>query len=144
MKYTISNILKTNSKKFNNNDYIFEKEDGVFKSHSYNEFYNDVLKVASLLQKNHNTNDCIMMYAENSYKYMVVDAAIMGYTCISVTVSKEWSVYDLENSIGIINPKTIIYSSLKEDNIKEIKKKFKNIKYLKIENIIPKSLGEAE
>ncbi len=137
MKYTINRILKTNSKKYGEKEYIFEKKDGVFKAHTYNEFYNDVLKVAAMLQKNHVPDDRILIYAGNSYNYMVCDAAIMGYTCISVTVSKEWSLYDLENSINIIKPKTIIYSILKEDVINIIKLKHKEISFIQIEDVIP-------
>ena len=144
MKYTIKNILKTNNKKFGKNEYIYEKEDGVFKPHTYSEFYEDVLKVASVLQKNHQVDDRILMYAGNSYNYMVTDAAIMGYTCISVTVSKEWSSFDLENSINIIKPKSIVYSRVKEDVIKEIKTKHKDINYIEIESIIPKEKGELD
>jgi len=137
MKYAINKILKTNNKKYGKYEYIYEKENGVFKAHTYSEFYNDVLKVASMLQKNHAPDDRILICAGNSYNYMVCDAAIMGYTCISVTVSKEWSAYDLENSINIIKPKTIIYSILKENVINEIKSKNKEITFIEIENVIP-------
>lgn len=144
MKYTIKDILKTNNKKYGENEYIFEKEDGVFKPHTYNDFYNDVLKVASMLQKNHQVDDRILMYAGNSYNYMVCDAAIMGFTCISVTVSKEWSEYDLENTINIIKPKSIIYSVVKEDVIKEIRSRHKDINFIEIESIIPKKQDELD
>ena len=130
MKYTIKNIIKNNSKKFKDKDYIFEKKDGKYQPHSYNEFCQDVLKVAALLQKTHKKDDRIVICANNSYKYMVVDAAIMGYTCISVTVSKEWSCYDLANTIRIIEPKTIIYSRDKEKDINELKIQYPNINYI--------------
>ena len=137
MKYTINKILKSNINKFKNKEYIYEKINGTYISHTYEDFYNDVLKVASLLQKNHNSKDRIIIYAENSYNYMVTDAAIMGYTCISVTISKEWNSYDLENSIEIIKPKTIIYSNQKEEVINKLKKKYKKVNYINIETIIP-------
>ena len=144
MKYTIKNIIKNNSKKFKNQDYIFEKKDGKYQPHSYNEFCQDVLKVAALLQKTHKKDDRIVICANNSYKYMVVDAAIMGYTCISVTVSKEWSCYDLANTIRIIEPKTIIYSRDKEKDINELKIQYPNINYIIIENMIPSELEKLD
>lgn len=144
MKYTINNILKNNIKKFKDKEYIYEKIDQTYIPHTYREFYNDVLKVASKLQKEHKKDNRIIIYAENSYKYMVTDAAIMGYTCISVTISKEWSTYDLENSIELVKPKTIIYSKQKEKEIQKIKKNHQDINYIEIESIIPDKLDTLE
>ena len=44
---SIDKILKQGIEKFGFEDYIFEKEEGNFKSYTYKEFYEDVLKFTS-------------------------------------------------------------------------------------------------
>lgn len=144
MKYIIKDILEVNKKIYGRDDYIFEKIDGKYVAHTYKDFYDDVLKVASYLQPNHQKEEKIIIYADNSYNYMVIDAAIMGYTCISVTLSKEWNAYDLLNAIDLIKPKSLIYSKSKEDIVNELKSKYSDIEYINIENVIPKQKGAID
>lgn len=144
MKYNIKDILEENIEKYGDNEYIFEKIESEYRPNTYRKFYYDVLKVASLLQKRHKIDDKIIICAENSYNYMVADAAIMGYTCVSATLSKEWGEYDLSNAIEIIKPVTFIYSNSKKEIVNELMKKYTEIEYLEIENIIPESLGDID
>lgn len=142
MKYEIKEILKTGSEKFG--EYIFEKVDGKYIGHTYSEFYTDILKTAAALQKTHTKEDKIIIYASNSYNYMVLDAAIMGYTCISVTISKEWSSQDLMEAMKLVEPKMVVYSRDKKDEIERVKEKYSDTKYLPIEGIVPDVAGEVE
>ena len=141
MQYSIKDILEEKVKVYNECNYIFEKNEGKYVAHTYKNFYDDVMKVASFLQSEHNKEDKIIIYAENSYNYMVTDAAIMGFTCVSAPLSKEWNSYDISNAIDLIKPKTFIYSNSKKDVVKELKKKYPEISYINIENIIPNEKG---
>ncbi len=142
MKYEIKEILKKGSQKYG--DFIFEKIDGKYCARTYSEFYEDILKLAAKLQKTHAKDDKILVYAENSYNYMVLDAAVMGYTCICATISKEWSAYDLEGALKILQPKTVVFSKSKSDNIEKVKSKYSDINFEPIEDIIPKEAGDVD
>lgn len=48
MKNYVAEILFDNHEKWKEHKYIFEKENGAFRPHTYGEFYEDVLNAASL------------------------------------------------------------------------------------------------
>ena len=67
MLTSIDKILKQGIKKFGFDDYIFEKQEGIFKPYTYNKFYEDVLKFTSFFYAKSLKNKKIALYAENSY-----------------------------------------------------------------------------
>ena len=135
MTYEIKTILDDNNRKYSSDAFIFEKHDNDWRSKSVGDFVQDVKNFAAFLQHENLTHKKIAIYAANSYNYLVCDAAIMGYVGISVTISKEWTEYDLDNSIQIINYDAIVYDQAHADVIEQLRDKYPDIKYIRIEDI---------
>ena len=98
MEYTIDNALKENIVKYGSRGYIYEKENGKYREHTYREFCEDVYRCSNYLHDN-GFGKVIALYAANSYKYMVLDTAIMGYIGICMTLSKEWTYDDIDRML---------------------------------------------
>ena len=135
MNYEIKNILNKNIAKYSSDAFIFEKHNEKWQSKSYGDFAHDVKNFAAFLQHEKLIHKKIAIYAANSYNYLVCDAAIMAYVGISITISKEWTDFDLENSMRKINYDAIIYDSAREQIVNDIKVKYPNLKCYQIEKI---------
>lgn len=127
MSYNLAEILNSDAVKNNTDNYIYEKTEGVYTPHSFSAFYRDVIHVASYLKYKGYSGEKIIIYAENSYAYMVADMAIMGLVGISAVVPKEWTCKELMQVCEHLNAKCIIYSPCKDACIKELKASFKNL-----------------
>ena len=132
---SIDKILKQGIEKFGLDDYIFEKEEGNFKSYTYKEFYEDVLKFTSFFYVKGLKNKKIALYAENSYNYMVADIAIMAYTGICVSMVQQWKSEDIKNIINEIGIDAIIYDKSRQVIIDELETEYKNIEYISFDDL---------
>lgn len=133
---SIDKILKQGIEKFGLDDYIFEKEEGNFKSYTYKEFYEDVLKFTSFFYAKDLKNKKIALYAENSYNYMVADIAIMAYTGICVSMAQQWKSKDIKNIIDKIGIEAIIYDKSRQVIIDELEIEYKNIEFICFDDLI--------
>lgn len=136
MKYYLPEILKSALNRFGNDNYIYEKLHGSYVPHTFQEFYNDVLRVAADLQSTHRSDDIIVICSENSYEYMVADLAIMGFTGISATLSKEWSEHDLIEALKILQPKTFFYGQSNFSVIEKLRRKFPKISFISLTSLL--------
>ncbi len=134
--YNIKDLLNLNMERFENEPFIYEKINDNFIPHTHKQFINDVHNFAGYLQHLGLQNKKIVIYAENSYNYMVADLAVMGYVGICATISKEWGLFDLSNAMELLKIDAIIYSDSKKDIISKIKEKYPNIFYIPIEDIL--------
>lgn len=134
--YEIKKILNQNEKDFQNNPYIYEKINNQYQANTYDKFVKDVKNFAAYLQSENLTKKHIGIYAPNSYNYAVADIAIMGYVGTSVTLSKEWGYYDMDNMMTKFGLDALIYSRDKEDIITQLKDKNPNLICIKIEDIL--------
>lgn len=135
MNYEIKKILDDNVVKYSSDAFIFEKHNNTWQSKSYGDFTHDVKNFAAFLQHENLAHKKIAIYATNSYNYLVCDAAIMAYVGISVTISKDWTAFDLDNSMRKIKYDAIIYDTPRADIVAEIQSKFPDLKSFKIEEI---------
>ena len=126
-------IIKSNYKKYYDNDYIYEKEDDTFKPITYGKFIEDGLGMANYLINKGYKNKKIMIMSENSIKLMELDYAITFYVGVSAIVSKEWQEKDVLQGIEELKPSLFIYS----DKYKDIASKLK-IKTISIDDIYSK------
>lgn len=135
MLTSIDKILKQGIEKFGFDDYIFEKQEGIFKPYTYNKFYEDVLKFTSFFYAKSLKNKKIALYAENSYNYMVADIAVMAYTGICVTLAQQWTGEDIKNIISEISLDAIVYDKTKSAVIDELKKQYADIEFIAFEDL---------
>lgn len=126
-KYNITDILKTGLEKFGNDDYIIELTNNGEIHHTYSEFVHDVYRFAGFLQHHHFIGKKIGIYSENCYRYMVSDAAIMGFVGTSVTFSRDWTAFELIRSIRQIGLDALIYSEHRQDVIDRLKEELPDI-----------------
>ncbi len=137
MNYFLPEILETAAAKFGDANYIYEKQNGAFVPRSFHQFRHDVKAVASTLQATHRPDDIIVICGENSYNYMVADAAIMGFVGISAVLSKEWNEYDLTNALALLQPKTFLYGATKAELVVKLREKFPQINFVPLAGILP-------
>jgi hypothetical protein len=142
MSIGIDAVLKEGIKKFNKHSYIFEKREGNYVSHTYNEFYEDVLRFSSFFCERGLKNKKIALYASNSYSYMVTDIAVMAYTGILLALAEHWNVEDLENIIRDIGFDALVYEKSKEVIVNKLREKYKNIDFISLEEL-ENSKGKA-
>ena len=100
--------IKKIYKKWGNDDYIFEKVDGKYKSITYKDFIEKSLGIAKYLLDNGYKDKTIILLSENSINLMVCDLAIAFYVGKSTIICKEWNKEDIIESIKEINADLII------------------------------------
>ena len=111
----VAEILLENHKRWKEHEYIFEKENGVFRSHTYGEFYEDVLNVASYLKEQGLVGERIAIFGANSYAFMVADVAVMAFIGCSVMFAEQWTRKDLLHIMQTVDVDAILYDSSKEE-----------------------------
>ena len=130
---SISAYLEEDYKKWGENPYIHTLENGAFRAHSFKETIEDIWSLARELKARGYEASSMMLYGENSYEWMVLYLSIMGYVGQCVPIDKEWTAFDIENTLAVIPTKVIFYSETKEANISLLKEKYKDISYICIQ-----------
>ena len=120
MSYEIKELLNGKLQQLGNNPFICEKINGKWQSKSYANFIRDTKSFAAFLQNKKLTGKKIAIFANNSYNYLVADAAIMGYVGISMPISKEWTSYSLNNAVKTFEIDAIIYDEQHAEIIKQL------------------------
>lgn len=115
MKNYVAEILFDNHEKWKEHEYIFEKENGTFRPHTYGEFYEDVLNAASFLKEQGLYGKKIAIYGPNCYDFMVMDAAVMGFIGTVVMFSEQWIKRDILTIIAMVDIDAILYHPSKEE-----------------------------
>lgn len=130
---SICEYLDEDRKKWADRPYISVKEKGKFITRSFAHVIDDVKALAKSLAAQEISGN-IMIYSQNSYQWMVADLAIMGYAGVCVPIDKEWTAFDICNTLSVIDINAIFYEKNKQGIIDEIKKKFSHIHFLCIED----------
>ncbi len=120
MKYTIHEILKNGTEQLADHPYIFTREGNDFTYRTYGRFASDVRRVAAFLNDSGMNGKKFILYGSNSYEYMAADAAVMAYTGVSCTVSKEWTAENLIRAAGHIEADAVIYSDDRRSIVSEL------------------------
>lgn len=130
---SISEYIEEDKEKWAALPYISVKEDGHFVSRTFGQVMEDVQSLArALLAEGIGGN--IMLYSQNSYQWMVADLAIMGYVGVCVPVDREWTAYDLCNTLSAIRVDAVFYERERQQVIRELQEKFPGIRCFCIED----------
>ena len=111
----VAEILFENHERWKEHEYIFEKENGVFRSHTYGEFYEDVLNTASYLKEQGLVGKRIAIFGANSYAFMVADVAVMAFIGCSVMFAEQWTSKELLHIMQTVDVDAILYAPSKEE-----------------------------
>lgn len=144
---SIGEYLEEDYKKWGDNPYISIWIGTSYQARTFRETIEDVWCFAGGLLHNQDgatlQNKNIMLYSENSYEWMVIDLAIMGYIGTCVPVDKEWTAYDISHAMNSIDVAACFYSKAKEVTIKELKKHYPNVKYYCIDEVFQTVIKEG-
>lgn len=141
---SISGYLDGDYTKWGDKPYISVKTGNKYSSKSFKETIDDVRNLSKALLKNGFKGKNIMIYSENSYEWMVLYLSIMGYVGVCVPVDKEWTSFDIENTLNSIDVSVIFYSCAKSENIEKLKPAYPNITYLCINDDFKTLLNDGK
>lgn len=135
MAYDIHSLLSAGIEKFGDDGYIYERKGDTFEGVSFSSFASDVRGLAAALLVMGLADRKIVLFGENSYMYMVADIAVMGYVGVSATLSKEWQLHDLINSVQLLDAAAVIYSDSCAERAEALKERFPELVMLRFEQL---------
>ena len=118
----LEKVIGDNCKKWNHKEHIFEKVNGEYIGITYGDFLEQTRSLASYLLSRGLKKKSILIYGNNSCKYMMADLAVLHYVGISVCVSKEWKEAELKQAIELLDISCVLYGEDKRDVINEVAK----------------------
>lgn len=104
--------------------------------YTFSQFAADVQAAAGYLCANAGRGSRTAIFAENSYEWAVMYAAVIAYSGVCMPIDKEWVEHDLKNTFGHICPDALIYSQKTADRAKSIKAEFPGIRLIPIEDVL--------
>ncbi len=133
---TISDLLAKASEAYSDRPFIFtrKKENDRFVRHSFKTLAKDAQAAAEAFIELGLEHKKVMIYADNSYEWVVSDLAITAYTGVSVPVDSDWMALDVCEILDKLKVSAVIYCKKTENVINEIKSKYSNLKYICIED----------
>lgn len=130
---SISEYLEDDYQKWGRNPYIHVWKDGRFAARSFEKTIGDIWNMGKELKFRGLAGKNIMIYSENSYEWMVLYLCITGYVGKCVPVDKEWTAFDIENTLSVISVSAIFYSKQKLDCIRHLQEAYPDIMYICIQ-----------
>lgn len=143
MENQVAAILSSRREKWKEHKYIFEKVDGRFQAHSYGKFYEDVLRAAAKLKEEGLYGKRVAIFGPNSYEYMVLDAAVMGYVGCSVMFAEQWMEGDIKHIRKTVDVAAIVYHPSKAEMIASLAASERELSFLCFTEVLEKR-GQQE
>ncbi len=140
---SVHELLQNNHQKWSPRDYVWTKIGSSYQSKTYGELIEDSWALASALIKKGHKGDRIVIMSDNSYSWMVIDLALMGYVGVSVGANKDWLEHDLENCLKVTDAKAVLYDDQKSEMVKKMKKRFQEVKFISIEKDMTELVKEG-
>lgn len=127
---TLKDILKEKCEVYKDNIAFLEKDTITreFREIKYSEFKEDVVALGTALIDLGLKDEKIIVFGENSYKWITTYMAVTCGVGIIVPIDKELPQNEIVNLINRSNAKAIVYSSRRTDKIEAIKDEVPNIK----------------
>lgn len=131
----LEKVLKENYAKWQNEDYIFEKKNGVYEAITYGAFLDKTRKFAAYLLTKKYEGKPIMLYGANCIEYMIADLAVQHYVGVSVGISKEWKYDDVTGTMEMLDIPCVIYGADKKDVIDALKDAYPAVDFICFEDM---------
>ncbi len=106
------------------------------------ELFLDIIHIHQAGDAGHH-NKHVAIYSNNSYSWMVIDLALMGYIGPSVGFSKDWLEYDTSNAINVSKTDIVFYGKNKSQVVIGLKKKHRKVLFICIEDELSKLLSRG-
>lgn len=139
---TISGLLSDNAARWGERPYIFVKRGGGFEGISFSRLAEDTGRFAAAIEVQGLSGGNIMLFSKNSYEWIVIALAVIGYTGTLVPIDCEWTAFDLEHAMTAVAADAIFYERDKACIAESIREKFPNVRLYCIEECFDRLVSE--
>ena len=140
---SIDQMIKSQYSTTPERPHLTYKLDGVWQTKTYKESITDVFALAETLTQKGYSNKHFLIYAENSYEWIISDLAIIGYVGVSVAVDSFWQYDDVKNAINFTDVSVVLYSEKNIDVIKKLQADFSNVDFLSLSIDVPNFIDKG-
>lgn len=140
---SISEYLEEDYIKWADRPYISTKENGIWHSHTFRETIDDIRCLSKALLARGFADKNLMLCSENSREWILLYFAIMGYVGTCVPVDKEWTAYDLRNTLSSVPVSAVFYSRSRRERFLPLREQYPDIAWFCIEDILPDLIREG-
>jgi len=141
---TVQELVKYGYDNYKLKDFIHYKENGKYNAITFEKTINDILYLSEALIDLGLKDKNVIIVGENSYEWMISWVSIIGYVGVALPIDKMWTSHDLRNILNNIEVSAIIHSDFNIETIEEVKKEFKDIKYINIKKQMSDLLNMGE
>ena len=140
---SISEYLEEDYIKWADRPYISTKENGIWHSRTFQETIDEIRCLSKALLAKGFGGKNIMLCSENSREWILLYFAIMGYVGTCVPVDKEWTSYDLQNTLSAIPVTAVFYSRSRRERFLPLQEQYPDIVWFCIEDTLPVLIQEG-
>ncbi len=119
------------------------RERGGFEARTYREVIDDIRHLSKALLARGFAHKNIMLCSENSPEWILLYFAIMGYVGTCVPVDKEWTAYDLQNTLSAIPISAVFVSRSRMQRFESLRESRPDIAWFCIEDTLPDLIAEG-
>lgn len=141
---SISEYLEEDMVKWANCPYISTKRDGVWRARTFRETAEDIRSLSKSLAARGLEHKNIMLCSENSYEWILLYFGIMGYVGTCVPVDREWTAYDLQNTLCAIPVSAVFYSRSRRERFQSVMEQNPDILWFCIEEVLDDLIREGK
>lgn len=134
---TISDYLAEGREAWADRPYITAKEHGNWRSRTFLEITDEILGLSRSLLEQGFEDQNILICAENSREWIVLYLAVMGYVGACVPVDREWTAYDLQNTLSVIPVRAAFCSRPQFERFQDLRRRYPDIAWFCIEDALP-------
>ena len=140
---SVYEYLQEDKVKWRDLPYISVKKDGRFAARTFGEVISDAEALArGLILEGVRGN--VMLYSPNSYYWAVADLAVLGYVGTIVPINSEWTAFDIERTLSVIEVGAILYSADKQHEIDELHQNCPELHFVCIESEFPRLIQKGQ
>ena len=141
---SISEYLENDKNKWAHRPYISTKENGVWRTRTFREVIDDIQGLSKSLLARGLEQKTIMICSENSYEWILLYFGIMGYVGTCVPVDKEWTAWDLQNTLSAVSVSAIFYSRSRGERFRSVMEQTPDISWFCIEDVLTDLIREGK
>lgn len=141
---SISEYLEEDKNKWADRPYISTKENGVWRARTFREVTDDIRGLSKSLLARGLEQKNIMLCSENSYEWILLYFGIMGYVGTCVPVDKEWTAWDLQNTLSAVSVSAVFYSRSRGERFRSVMEQTPDIAWFCIEDVLDDMIREGK
>lgn len=138
---SISEYLEEDRIKWSTRPYLTVK-DGTWQTRTFRQVIDQIQDLSRGLLLHGFQNKNIMIFSENSYEWILLYLGIMGYVGTCVPVDKEWTPYDLNHTLSVLDTAAVFYSRSRSACIDSLREHYPDTAWFCIEDSL-ESLAET-